>query len=53
MKPKLQVIHGEAQCAPKFEKVEIIEDGQAVAILLREWNGTVSAIRIGVEQIAD
>jgi len=43
----------EVKRAPKFEKVEVIEDGKAVAILLREWNGTVSAIRIGVEQVAD
>lgn len=36
-----------------FERVEIIENGGAIAILLREADGTVSAIRIGVEQLAD
>jgi len=36
-----------------FEKVEIIENGEAIAILLREKDGTISAIRISVDQLAD
>lgn len=36
-----------------FEQVEIIENGEAIAILLREKDGTISAIRIAVEQLAD
>ena len=38
---------------PRVEAVEIIEDGQAVGILLREWDGTISAIRITVKELAD
>lgn len=34
-------------------KAEIIEDGRAVGILLRESDGTVSAVRISVDQLAD
>lgn len=37
----------------RFHSAEVIEDGQAIAILLREQDGTISAIRIGVEQVAD
>ena len=40
------------QCA-YFEQVEIIEQGAALAVLLREEDGTISAIRIAVEQVAD
>jgi hypothetical protein len=38
---------------PRFFDVGIIEDGQALAIMLREFDGTISAIRIGIEQLAD
>ena len=38
---------------PRIEAVDIIEDAKAVAILLREFDGTVSAIRISVDQLAD
>lgn len=38
---------------PRIEAVDIIEDGKAVAVLLREFDGTISAIRISVEQLAD
>ncbi len=38
---------------PAFETVQIIEDGQAIAILVREADGTVSAVRIGIGQLAD
>lgn len=43
----------EQQSWPRFEAVEVIEDGKAIGILLREFDGTISAIRIAVEQIAD
>lgn len=38
---------------PRFETAEVIEEGQAIAILVREADGTVSAVRIGIEQLAD
>ena len=38
---------------PRIEAVDIIEDGKAVAVLLREFDGTISAIRISVDQLAD
>jgi len=38
---------------PKVEEVKIIEQGRAIGVLLREWDGTISAIRIPIEQLAD
>jgi hypothetical protein len=38
---------------PRIEEATVIEDGKAVGILLREFDGTISAIRIGIEQLAD
>lgn len=38
---------------PRFEQVEVIEDGQVLAVLVREADGTISAVRITVEQLAD
>ena len=38
---------------PRIEQAESIEDGQAIAVLLRESDGSISAIRISVEQLAD
>lgn len=38
---------------PRVEKAEPIENGQAIGILLREYDGTISAVRIGIEQLAD
>lgn len=38
---------------PRFVTAEVIEDGRAIAILVREADGTVSAVRIGIEQLAD
>jgi hypothetical protein len=38
---------------PRIERVEPIEDGQAIGVLLREFDGTISAVRIGIEAIAD
>lgn len=34
-------------------QADVIEDGDAVAVLLKEENGTISAIRISVEQLKD
>ncbi len=41
------------QSWPRFEGAEVIEDGKAVGVLLREFDGTISAVRIPVEQLAD
>ena len=38
---------------PRVERAEVIEDGQVIAVLLREADGTISAVRISVEQLAD
>lgn len=41
------------QAWPRIEEVQVIEDGQAIGILLREFDGSISAIRIPIEQLAD
>ncbi len=38
---------------PRIERAEPIEGGRAVGVLLREFDGTISAVRIGIEAIAD
>ncbi len=38
---------------PRFEKAEVIEEGRAIGILMREFDGSISAIRIPIEQLAD
>lgn len=38
---------------PRVEAAEPIEDGQVVAVLVREFDGSISAVRIAVEQLAD
>lgn len=38
---------------PRFFEAGIIEDGQALAILIREFDGTLSAVRIDIKQVAD
>jgi hypothetical protein len=38
---------------PRFFDAGIIEDGKALAVLVREFDGTISAVRIGIEQLAD
>ncbi len=38
---------------PRFFEAGIIEDGQALAILIREFDGTFSAVRIDIKQVAD
>ena len=34
-------------------RAQVIEDGQAIAVVLQEADGTGSAIRISVRQLAD
>lgn len=38
---------------PRIEEAKVIEDGKAVGLLVREFDGTISAVRIPVEQLAD
>lgn len=38
---------------PRIEAAEVIEGGQSVGIFVREANGTISAIRVSVDQLAD
>lgn len=38
---------------PRIEQAQIIEDGQVLAVLVREFDGSISAVRIAVEQLAD
>lgn len=38
---------------PRIERAEVINDGQVIAVLLREFDGSISAVRIAVEQLAD
>lgn len=41
------------QTWPRFEDAQVIEDGQTLAVLVREEDGTISAVRIAVDQVAD
>lgn len=34
-------------------RAQIIENGEALAVLVQERDGTISAVRISVEQLAD
>lgn len=43
----------EQESWPRFFEAGIIEDGKALAILVREFDGSFSAIRIAIEQVAD
>lgn len=43
----------EQESWPRFFDAGIIEDGKALAVLVREFDGTISAVRIGIEQLAD
>lgn len=38
---------------PRFFDAQIIQDGQVLAILVREFDGTISAVRLGIDQVAD
>lgn len=43
----------EVQNLATFESAKVIENGDAVLIELREIDGTLSEIQIGVSQLAD
>lgn len=57
MPGKPRILWGEGmeqfEDGPRFLKVEIIEGGQAIGVLLAEDDGTVSSVRLGIEQFAD
>lgn len=38
---------------PRFFDVGIVEDGQALQVMIREFDGSWSELRIGIEQVAD
>lgn len=38
---------------PRIEAAQVIDDGQELAVLVREFDGTISAVRITVDQLAD
>lgn len=38
---------------PRFVSVEVFDGGSAIGVLLRESDGTISAIRIPIEELAD
>lgn len=38
---------------PRIAAANVMDDGQTLAVLLRESDGTISAISISVEQLAD
>lgn len=43
----------EQQGWPRIMQAQPIEDGQAIAVVLREFDGTISAVRIPIELLAD
>jgi hypothetical protein len=38
---------------PRIEAANVMNDGQMLAVLVREYDGTISAVSIGIEQLAD
>lgn len=46
-------LDAEQHAWPRIERAEVMNDGQELGILLREFDGTISAIRINVGQLAD
>lgn len=53
MKMNGSCLQPEQRSWPCVEEVKVIENGKAIGVLLREFDGTISAIRISVEQLAD
>lgn len=41
------------QSWPRIEVAQILSEGLELAILVREFDGTISAIRLTAEQLAD
>jgi hypothetical protein len=46
-------LENETHTWPRIERAEVMNDGQELGILLGEFDGTISAIRITVDQLAD
>jgi hypothetical protein len=38
---------------PRIEAANVMDDGQMLAVLLRESDGSISAMSIGIDQLAD
>ena len=38
---------------PRFLKTEVVEGGKAIGVLLQEADGSVSSVRIGINDLAD
>jgi hypothetical protein len=55
--PEPRVLWGEGmeqfEDGPRFLKAEVVEGGKAIGILLMEHDGTVSSVRIGINDLAD
>ena len=48
-----EIIPRVSVCDALFERVEILEDGRALGVIVRETDGTLSVVRIAIEQVAD
>mgnify|MGYP000128414931 CR=1 FL=1 len=46
-------VQNDQEAWPRFYEAQIIEDGQTLAVLVREWDGSISAVRIDIRQVAD
>lgn len=46
-------IEAEPKRWPRIERAEVMNDGQELGVLVREFDGTISAVRIDVSQLAD
>lgn len=49
--PKIRTVHLVNE--PEFVSAQVIEEGRAIGILVKERDGTVSAVRVDIDQIAD
>lgn len=38
---------------PRFFDAAIVEDGQFLEVMVREFDGTMSSLRINIRQVAD
>lgn len=38
---------------PRIEAAQVLDDGQSLGIFVREFDGTISAVRIDIDQLAD
>ena len=54
IKPAAQSqFYGSAQVWPRIEAAQVVNDGQTLAVLVREFDGTISAVSIDISQLAD